>query len=85
MHRFYDAFDEACVEQSVSVAEALWNFYQSQISRYNPEKELYHSKLSGVIGGDGDYQREQLAFGMLVENREEGIYRIWSRAYLCTK
>lgn len=85
MHHFYDAFGEACVEQSVSVAEALWNFYQSQISRYNPEKELYPANLSGVIGGDGDYEREQLAFGMLVENREEGIYRIWSRAYLCTK
>ncbi len=85
MHQFYESFAEGCVEQRVCVAEALWYFNLMEIHRYNPKNELYPYELHGVIGGDGDYEREQLAFGMLVENREEGIYRIWSRVYLCTK
>lgn len=85
LHRYYEGFSEACVEHRLCIAEALWHFNLMEIHRYNPRNELYPSELHGVIGGDGDYEREQLAFGMLVENREEGIYRIWSRVYLCTK
>lgn len=85
MDGFGDELEEALVEQELSISEALWNFYLSQINRYNPDNELYPSALNGVMGGDGDYEREELAFGMLVEDREEGIYRLWSRVYLCTK
>jgi hypothetical protein len=37
------------------------------------------------FGGDGDMKREELAFGLIVENEYYGIYRIWSRAWLVTK
>lgn len=41
--------------------------------------------LSGTLGGDGDWAKEYLAFGFMVENRWHRIYRMWSRPYLVTK
>ena len=38
-----------------------------------------------MFGGDGDWAKEELAFGCMVENVDLGIYRIWSRAWLVTK
>jgi hypothetical protein len=43
------------------------------------------SRLEGCIGGDGDWARESLAFGFAVENGYQGVYRLWSRAWLVTK
>lgn len=37
------------------------------------------------FGGDGEWARESLAFGFLVENQYHSIYRIWTRAWLVTK
>jgi len=45
----------------------------------------FSRELSGIIGGDGDFEREELAFRLIVEDKEAGVYRIWSRAALCTK
>ena len=36
-------------------------------------------------GGDGDWAKESLCFGLMVENGYQGVYRIWSRAWLVTK
>lgn len=41
--------------------------------------------LSGAMGGDGDYAKEKLCFGLLVENPFGHVYRIWSRAWPLTK
>jgi hypothetical protein len=37
----------------------------------------------GAFGGDGDYAKEELSFGLMVEL--PGVYRIWSRAWLVEK
>lgn len=83
--RFHESVKRHCVEQVLTIGEAMMDFYQYQKAKYNPGNDLFPRELRGIIGGDGDYEREQLAFGILVENREEGVYRIWSRAALCTK
>jgi hypothetical protein len=41
--------------------------------------------LYGAMGGDGDWAKESLCFGFMVENEYYGICRIWSRAWLVTK
>ena len=41
-------------------------------------------RLRGLFGGDGDFAREELAFGFMVENDYHHVYRIWSRAWLVT-
>jgi hypothetical protein len=41
--------------------------------------------LEGTLGGDGDWAKEHLGFGFLVENAYWSIYRLWSRPYLVTK
>ncbi|MEI9999893.1 MAG: hypothetical protein WDO13_12425 [Verrucomicrobiota bacterium] len=43
------------------------------------------SQLRGTFGGDGDWAKESLCFGLLVENNDLGVYRLWSRAWLVTK
>ncbi|MBX9693801.1 MAG: hypothetical protein K2Z81_15535 [Cyanobacteria bacterium] len=85
MEMFYGDFRDALVEHEASLPQALWNFNLMDIHRFNPEFTAFPGALDGVIGGDGDFEREQLSFGMVVENRELGIYRIWSRVTLCTK
>jgi hypothetical protein len=42
-------------------------------------------KLRGTLGGDGDWAKEALAFGFMVENGSNGVYRVWSRPWLVTK
>ena len=43
------------------------------------------ASLSGTLGGDGDWAKEYLGFGFMVENAWHRIYRLWSRPYLVTK
>lgn len=43
------------------------------------------ASLSGTLGGDGDWAKEHLGFGFMVENVSHRIYRLWSRPYLVTK
>jgi len=38
---------------------------------------------AGAAGGDGEYAREALAFGLLTER--PGVYRVWGRAWLVEK
>lgn len=64
------------------IGDLVWTFVQSQQQVWG----IYNtSQLSGVMGGDGDWAKEALAFGLMVENAYHGVYRIWSRAWLVTK
>jgi hypothetical protein len=67
------------VTQKLTVSQALRRFIELQREKYGS------SSLNGVMGGDGDWAKESLAFGFMVENSYHGIYRIWSRAWLVTK
>ena len=42
-------------------------------------------KLAGTAGGDGDFAKERLSFGFMVENGYWSAYRMWSRPWLITK
>jgi hypothetical protein len=73
---------QAWVQQPLPLKDALWRFIEL-------EREIWGSGMSrqlrGLFGGDGDWAKESLCFGFLVENNDQGIYRLWSRAWLVTK
>jgi hypothetical protein len=71
----YDSFPQ----QECSLNECLWSFIEDQRKIWN------YQNLDGMMGGDGDMAYEKLAFGFMVENNSDGVYRIWSRAWLITK
>ena len=75
------ALDET-PHQKLTIGEAIAAFLDA-------EREIwgtgFSSALSGTLGGDGDWAREALAFGILAENSYAGVYRIWSRPCLVTK
>lgn len=68
--------------QPKSVQEILWHFVQAEEERWGTGMG---GALSGCMGGDGDWAKESLCFGFMVENAYHGIFRIWSRAELVTK
>ena len=74
---------ESFPPQKLNIGEALWNFIEDQQDRWGTS--MGSRELDGVMGGDGDFAKEELAFGFMVENEYNGIYRIWSRAWLVTK
>ncbi|MFO0917890.1 MAG: hypothetical protein U0872_06185 [Planctomycetaceae bacterium] len=82
----FRALDEqeaaAFAEQLLTVGELLTAFIQDQQEQWGSGMS---SELSGCMGGDGDWAKESLSFGFLVENDYHGVYRIWSRAWLVTK
>jgi hypothetical protein len=63
----------------ITVGDLVWRFIELQIERWS------RSDLGGTFGGDGDWAKEGLAFGLLVENTYWGVYRLWSRPWLITK
>ena len=67
--------------QNLSVGELVWKFIEHQQQTWGTYNTY---ELSGVMGGDGDWAKEALAFGFMVENAYQGVYRIWSRAWLVT-
>ncbi len=69
-------------EQPLTVGELLTAFIQDQQEQWGSGMS---SELSGCMGGDGDWAKESLSFGFLVENDYHGVYRLWSRAWLVTK
>jgi hypothetical protein len=69
-------------KQPLAIGEMIWKFIEDQQREYGAG---YSSQLDGLFGGDGDWAREKLAFGFLVENEYQGVYRLWSRAWLVTK
>lgn len=70
------------IKQPLSIGELIWKFIEDQQREYGTG---YGFELEGLFGGDGDWARETLAFGFLVENEYQGVYRLWSRAWLVTK
>jgi hypothetical protein len=68
--------------QTVTVGDLIWKFIEDQQREYG---QGYSAQLNGLFGGDGEWAKEKLAFGFLVENEFQGVYRLWSRAWLVTK
>lgn len=72
----------ALATQTVSIGDLVWKFIEDQQREYGTG---YSRQLDGLFGGDGDWAKEKLAFGFVVENEYQGVYRLWSRAWLVTK
>lgn len=73
---------ESFPDQSLTIGDLAWRFIQNQQEVWG----VYDSpQLLGAMGGDGDWAKEALAFGLMVENAYHGVYRLWSRAWLVTK
>lgn len=70
-------------EQEWTIGESLWKFMESEKRRFGTS--FGDSRIEGKMGGDGNYAREELSFGFMLENEYYQIYRIWSRAWLVTK
>ncbi|MDD4902186.1 MAG: hypothetical protein PHE24_03540 [Patescibacteria group bacterium] len=78
----YDNFRE----QKLSVVEVFWSFMEFERNRWGTSYVQDEQKgLAGLFGGDGDSAREKLSFGFMEENSRNGVYRIWSRAWLVTQ
>jgi hypothetical protein len=70
------------VQQTIPLKDLLWRFIGIEIETYGLGMS---PTLYGTFGGDGDWAKEELCFGFMVENNDLGIYRLWSRAWLVTK
>jgi hypothetical protein len=57
------------------------------IEQYLAEQKAkwFNRGIYGTFGGDGDWAKEDLCFGFMVENNYWGVHRLWSRAWLVTK
>lgn len=80
-----DAEYEKFPEQELTIVEALWSFIKQERKRWGTSWMEDNKGLGGKFGGDGDFAREELAFGFMLENDYYHVYRIWSRAWLVTK
>jgi hypothetical protein len=73
-------------EQPISVGQFIIRFVKGQRRKWSdPNGNPYSIRLDGLFGGDGDFAREALCFGLMVENQPWSVYRVWSRAWLVTK
>lgn len=73
-------------EQKLDIADAFWTFIEYEKDRWGTCFDEDERKgLRGKFGGDGYFAREELSFGLMVENGYYNISRIWSRAWLVTK
>ena len=69
--------------QPVSIGDYIRQFFAEQNYKWTDWSSDY--SIHGVAGGDGDWAKEVLGFGFMVENGYWGVYRLWSRAWLATK
>ena len=72
-------------DQPVTVGDFIRTFIDAQRTKWNRPGRAFSDRLRGTLGGDGDWAKEALSFGLLVENTYWGVYRLWSRAWLVTK
>lgn len=79
---FYGIEIGGLTPQARNAGEAVQRFMAWQIDTWEGAGER---SLAGVLGGDGDWAKERLAFGAMTENAYWGVWRIWSRAWLVTK
>ncbi len=77
-----DASETLLVQQEHSIGDVLWAFVGHQQGYWGTFFADPRAP-QGAFGGDDEYAREELAFGLMVET--PGIYRIWSRAWLVEK
>lgn len=75
----------ALPKEPVAVLDYIETFIAEQKAKWNHEHYAFSPALSGTLGGDGDWAKESLGFGFAVENTYWGVYRLWSRPWLCTK
>jgi hypothetical protein len=75
---------ESLPEQPVSIGTYIDAFIAEQQAKWN-DGSAYSCWLDGMLGGDADSAREKLGFGFAVESAYAGVYRLWSRPWLCTK
>ena len=75
---------ESFPEQELTVGDLLYSFIESERAYWGTSFSN-SPKLEGKFGGDGDFMREELSFGFIVENNYYDVCRIWSRAWLVTK
>jgi hypothetical protein len=68
--------------QKLNLGELIDAFIEAQQARWGTGMS---AEISGTLGGDGDWAKEALAFGFMVENGYNGVYRLWSRPWLVTK
>ncbi len=71
--------------QPVTMGDFIRQFIDDQRKKWNDPRYTFSDRLSGTFGGDGDWAKELLCFGFMVENSYWGVYRLWSRAWLVTK
>ena len=79
---FDAAYAPELVKQPCTADAAIAAFIVDECERFGTGMS---PKIRGLFGGDGDYAKEALCFGFMVENAFHGVYRIWSRAWLVTK
>ncbi|WP_419912661.1 hypothetical protein [Hoeflea sp.] len=72
-------------DQRVTMEEAIIGFVRAQSQKWNEPGRTFSSRLSGAAGGDGEYAKEALAFGLHMENTHWGVLRLWSRPWLVLK
>jgi hypothetical protein len=84
-HMFHPGPHAAALKpQTVTAGEYIAMFIAAQKAKWS-DGYAFSTRLSGSFGGDGDWAKESLCFGFLVENSYWGVYRLWSRAWLVTK
>jgi hypothetical protein len=71
--------------EPLTVGELAHLFLALQRERWYEPGYAYSPRLRGTLSGDGDWAKESLAFGMMVENTSWCVYRLWSRPWLVTK
>jgi hypothetical protein len=79
---FEAAYAPELVRQDLTIGAAFATFVASERTRWGTGMS---SELRGTFGGDGDWAKESLCFGFMIENSYHGVYRMWSRAWLVTK
>lgn len=75
---------DALPNQEIALGDYIERFIAGQRETWS-DGYAFSGKLSGTLGGDGDWAKESLAFGFLVENTYWSVYRLWSRPWLVTK
>lgn len=76
---------EALPRQKLGVGDAVRAFLAQQASKWHDADYRYSRRLAGSLGGDGDWAKERLGFGLTVENGYWDVFRVWSRPWLVTK
>jgi hypothetical protein len=70
---------------AAELATLIPAFVAAQREKWNDPRYAFGGKLAGSLGGDGDWAKESLAFGFLMENQYWQVMRLWSRPWLVTK